>query len=481
MSDYEAAETMSGTEGFDFEAALVTDILDNKTIRTAVKHKITADFMFGTQTKAAYLFLLQWFANPEYGDTPSWESFQHSFPEFNPLRVEESTVALCDKLREGKLYSDIAASLSSVAEAADGDPKGAFDMLKKQIATLSAAHTIDNSCDVRSRVSELREEYFAMKSGATGLKGHPYPWQALNDSTLGLQDQQVVFFYGRPKSGKTWLALEIIRNLHARGLRPIIFSQEMSDIEICRRFVALSTGVDYNAYLRGQLEPAVERDFFDNLDAFVESEAVIVDMITSIGEDAVLEMSTKIDEYKANVVLVDAVYALGQDWKELVAVMAGMKRTAKQKRIPIIGTTQANRSGAAKNKKVDDAADDFAYADAFYQWCDAAIRVTSDIEHKRKREAVLSTAALREGIPTTFTVNMHMANNLTQKAVLKVGGDDDLDDQIDQDKMDGQSDNPEEAALAADKAKPRKLISIPKPPKLVKAPKFLIRALQPTA
>lgn len=701
MSSYE----QTADSGFDFESALITNILDNKTIRTVVKNKVNAEFFYGTQTKAAYLFLLQWFNNPNYGDTPSWESFQHSFPDFPITRVDDSTIALCDKVREQKLYSDIASVMGEVAEMAAGDPKEAFSMLRKKVSSLHTAHTIDESCDIRSRVEELREEYFQMKSGATGLKGHPWPWQALNDSTLGLQDQHLVFLYGRPKSGKTWLALEAMRHLQNLGLRVLILSQEMSDIEICRRFVALDTGVDYNLYLRGQLSPEVERDFLDNLDAFVEKESVIVDMLTCTGDEAVTELATKIDEYKVDVVLVDAVYTLGQDWKELVAVMAGFKRLAKLKRIPIVGTTQAHRQGKGK-KAADDAADDFAYADAFYQWCtgvhtlvldgnldwvpvsslkvgssivgfeeeamgemrrfspavvthheikqlaayrlvmesgtelittadhqslikthkgvvwettsniaskvkagkdvylarymkpwqhrrdyetgfiaaafdgegflraplqcvgmaqrpnafldevatslmskgfdysiynhcaadrtssfgkgdvknlhirggaselfrfmgeikpprllaqfqerfpehgagvrakwkdrvvsvefigtqsiavmstssktfvaegygahncDVAIRITSDIEHKRKREAVLSTAALREGIPVTFTVNMRMATDLTQKAVVKVGGDEDIDEQIDQDTLDGQSDNPEEVEAA---------------------------------
>ena len=156
-----------------------------------------------------------------------------------------------------------------------------------------------------------------------------------------------------------------------------------------------------------------------------------------------LEMSAKIDEYGANYVFVDAIYALGQDWKEPVAVMSGMKRIAKQKRIPILGTTQANRTG--KGKKADDLADDFAYADAFYQWCDCALRITSDIEHRRRKEALISTAALREGIPVTFSVNMFMATNLEQKTLIKSGGDDDIDETIE---TDGVSDNPDEGEVA---------------------------------
>ena len=459
MSEYDETDGGEAT-GFDWESALITDIIDNKSIRTVIKHKIDANFFFDTQGKSAYLFLIEWYNNKNYGDTPSWESFQHAYPDFAITRVEESTIALCDKVRETKLYSDLASVLHEVAESAGGDPKAAFEMLRGKVSSLHTAHTVDESCDIRSRIPELREEYMAMKSGATGLKGAPWPWQALNDSTLGIQDTQLIFMYGRPKSGKTWLALKTMSHLRQQGHKVLILSQEMSDIEICRRFVALETGVDYNLYLRGQLPPDVEGEFLDNLDAFIEQEGVIVDMLTSTGDAAITELSAKIDEYGCTFVLIDAFYTLGADWKELGAVMRGCKRLAKVKRVPIIGTTQANRSG--KGKKADDAADDFAFADAFYQWCDVALRITSEIENKRNKEAIISTAALREGIPVTFTVNMRVASDLNQKSVIKVGGDDeDIDGQIDQDTLDGESDNPEEETVAVEVVTPaprRKLV-----------------------
>lgn len=478
MNEYEEIST----GGFDFESALITNIIDSKSIRSVIKHKITDEYFNNPQARAAFQYLIGWYGNPAYGDTPSWESFQHSFSDFIPVRMEDNTIALCDKVRSQKLYSDVAALIGEVADILGGDPNKAFESLRGKVSQLHTKHIVDESCDVRSRITELRDEYYRMKSGSTGLKGHAYPWKALNDATLGLQDQHLVFFYGRPKSGKTWLALRTMLELHKQGLKVVIFSQEMSDIEICRRFVALATGVDYNQYLRGQLPPKVEAEFMDNLEAFIEQESVIVDFISTSSDDAVLELSTKVDEYAANAVLIDAFYTLGQDWKELVRVMSGCKKMVKQKRIPLIGTTQGNRTAKGKTK-AEEGADDFAYADAFYQWCDVALRISSDIEQRRKREAVLSTAALREGIPVTFTVNMLMANDLEQKAILKTGSDDDdVDEQISQDQLDGQSDNPEEAPKQLiQTAAPKIIYAQPKkgfvqvPAKLVKpAPKPLI-------
>ena len=52
-------ETIS--ESFDWESAAITNIIDEKNIRQVIKQKITADFFFGTQTKAAFIALLKWY------------------------------------------------------------------------------------------------------------------------------------------------------------------------------------------------------------------------------------------------------------------------------------------------------------------------------------------------------------------------------------------------------------------------------------
>lgn len=837
----------------DFEAALITAIVEQKNIRDVLRHKINSEFFSGTQTRAAFTFLERWYQNPAYADTPSWESFQHDFQEFVPVQMEESIIALCDKVRERKLFSDLSAVVMKVGELAGGNPQAAFDLMKEQTVRLVSMHNVDDTIDMTSRLDDLRREYFDMKSGATGLKGKPYPWPALNEATLGLQDQHLVFLYGRPKSCKcipldepvlswdgtfttieklrysvtvdprtlcwtkgnvvqhtkpqlmecyevvtetgyrarlgtthpllrpnleytptgqmqvgdyigvagelpefpkakdayspetgellgmligdgnytraevqfttkdeqvldrlhelvrpfncsvkqatrsieyrivhkdgrtaqnnelldflrteglhgkkgrekevpqrlyrsgtqtvlaflggllvtdghvsknsvewatssvklarqikhlllrvgvvgslrtkqtysgpayvvavsaqeqfgkllpmlpyvclgykaegiiqlvskdvrrkrhndgipwsieleqaihtarpkasngnpngawpemwegfssdklfrrtgvisrhllrqlakalkaphllrwadspvrweriveirplgklptadagvakhhnflvgdlvthnTWLALEMIKSFHKAGARPLIFSQELSDIEVCRRFVALSTGVNYSAFLRGALPPQEEADFLDNLEAFAENPPVHVSTITQTGPKCLTEITSAIQEYQATVVLIDGVYFLGSDWKEIAEITRGLKRITKQLRVPIIGTTQANRSRGKKGDAAD-GADDFAYGDAFYQDCDLALRVTRDIEDLQLHQTKIFTAAIREGQSTGFTIHTRIAGDFTQKAVHKMADEGtDMDGNLDQDKMDAESD-----------------------------------------
>lgn len=418
--------TQEAQSGTDWESALITAVIQNTDIRTAIRQKITTEFFYTPIGKSAWKYLLDYYNNPHYGDTPSWELFMDEFTNFEASVVDESVTALCDKVRQTRLYSDLASVIKAVADNTQADPTLGMATLKEQTARIVAEHTVDQSVDVRSMVDQLRDEYYAMQADPDCLKGYPYPWEALNNATLGAQRGQVIFYYARPKSGKTWKGLLTVQKWHAQGLRPIIFSQELSNLEIARRYVALATGVNYADYLRGRLPEEKEAEFMQNLDIFAETQPVIIDTITGRAEQALIEMSAKIDEHGANVVLVDGVYYLGADWKELTTITRGFKAMAKAKDIVILGTTQAGR------KKGDDGSE-VGYSDTFLQDCDLLVKIVREPQHKKAGTSMMFTAAVRDGMDTAFEVNFKLCEDLTQSRELNFEADEDATDETAED------------------------------------------------
>lgn len=412
--------------GADFEQALLTAIVERKEIRTAIKNKITSEYFFSTQGKAVYQYLLKWYQNPEYSDTPSWESLENAFPSFEAYPVDDSTRALCDQVREKKLYSDLSAVLQEVASSIAASPILGFEEMKKQVSRLQAEHTVDDTSDVRNQVGLIRSNYMEMKARPDRLKGRAYPWPKLNECTLGCQDGHLVIIYARPKSGKTWLLLKMLQSFHASGARPIVFSQELTDIEIAERYVAMALGLDFNRMQRGDLEQQEERDFYENLEAFQENEPVIISSLTTTGEDIVMEMTSKIEEYGANVAGVDGVYFLGADTREIVGATRGMKKVAKSKRIPVLGTTQRLRPvGKAKSNSYGSNGDDVYGSDSYLQDSDLLLLMERGVEQMRNREAIISVAAIRNGQPGRFSIHMDLCKNMEQKQVLRLSDEDD--------------------------------------------------------
>jgi len=404
----------------NFEAALLTSTITQASVREVIKHKITPDFFEGARERSAFVWLMDWYRNPKYADTPSWEIFMDTWPDFEPEESSDSVAALCDKVRERKLFSDLAASLQQVALVGQGDPHAGLSEFRKHAAKLSATHTVDSSVTLADHISTIRAEYIrmaTMEPGEQKLKGRPYPWPALNEATLGCQDGQLIVIYGRPKSYKTWTALRAVVEFALNGARPLIYSQELSDLEMARRYVALLSRVDYTAFQKGLLDEQTSHDFLEDLEAFVEQSTVTFDYLSCSPAEVGIQIGAKIDETGSNVVLIDGAHTLGRgDWKELSVLTQELKKTAKMKNVPIIVTTHANR----KKTEGGGTGDDMAHSDSFYQDCDVALRVKLSLENRRSREAMIETAAIREGAPCAFIVNTLLASNMEQKRVVQM-------------------------------------------------------------
>jgi replicative DNA helicase len=402
-----------------FENAIITKIIDEKAIREVVKKKITPEFFSDSTARAAYIYLLSCFNNPEHGEVPSWKMFSHDFEDFQPERMEDPLPALLEKIRAQKLYSDLAEAMSAIVEESDADPQKGLDLLRASAITLSQRFSDDaTSATVGSLIPQMRVEYQAMKEGRTGLKGRPWPWAALNGATMGGQNGHFVLFYGRPKVGKTWSALKSIQHMTNAdpSCRALVISQEMLPQELCRRYIALQANIDYKLYQRGRLDAEQEARFYAALEEFENQDRIVFDRLSSTGASALSELAAKADEHGAHIVFVDGLYFLGEDWKEIAVITRGLAQFAQTSQRLMIGTTQQNRSQGEKGKKKGGPgeANDFGYGDSFAQDCHCAIRVTADIEDKRQRRVKHFTSALREGEPAYYAVNMHLCSNMEQ-------------------------------------------------------------------
>jgi replicative DNA helicase len=416
-----------GEAQLDFEKALITAIVERKDFRSVQKRKIDATYFENSQCRALFSWLAKWYNDPKKTDTPSWNYFSDSFPAFERVVSEDSMDAICEKVRERVEYSDISDTLQDVAKRTASDPKDGLKALREHVSRLAAKHTVSDASDLRSHIDELREEYLRMKSldGAEKLKGRPYPWDAANLATMGAQNGHLIWFYGRPKAKKTWILLKTIQGFYEAGAIPLICSQELTDIEIARRMVAIDCQVDYGKYVRGELDPLTEKRFLLRLEEFVERPPCIITSLTSMGEDAPAELSALIEEHGATVAAIDAANCLGNDVKEIVGMTRGFKRVAKQRDIPIVGTTQRLRQKGKKAQSYgSENGDDVYGSDSYLQDCDAMWLVESDLEMRKAGEVQLTSVALRDGRPVKFIIEARLCTNFAQKRVVPFDDED---------------------------------------------------------
>ena len=402
----------------NFEKVLITKILETGDMNTVVKRKIQADFFMLPEARAAYEFIIKHYRR--FGTTPSVELFRKSFKTFKLRTTTDTLEAVCEQLRRAKLYADLADMMDEALRLNREDPLDALDHIRSQITSLTSTHIVTRDADLTRSIEETKAEYLRVKEGA-GIVGVPWPWEKLNESTLGAQRGEVVYFYARPKSLKTWLLIKAAVHAFKMGKRPLLISKEMPTDQIRRRVHACFSGVDYHAVRTGKLTAKEERLYFEDLEAFSENDPFI---LSGDDEDkgGVMSVSAKIKEYEPDVVYLDGVYLMHDDrtnkrtsdWQGIAHITQDLKRMAKQLDIPVIGSTQANRS-AEKSK--GESKSEVAYGDSFTQDADYLIRIIYEKQQQEDNEAIITLPVIRESAGCTFTINAFIAKDLSQKRV----------------------------------------------------------------
>lgn len=410
--------SISASEVPNFEHVLITKILETGDLKTAIKRKITADFFLLPHTRQAFGYIVKHFQR--FGVVPSVQLFKKEFKGFNFRTTSDTVEAICEQLRRAKLYVDVADMIDEALRLNREEPHEALDLIRARITSLTSMHVVTRDSDLTKEIEEAKEEYRRVKEGA-GIIGVPWPWEKLNETTLGVQRGEVVYFYARPKSLKTWLLIVSAVHAFKMGRRPLLISKEMPTEQIRRRVHAVFAGVDYNALRTGRLTPKEEKMYFEDLEAFSENDPFI---LSGDDEDkgGVMSVTAKIKEYDPDIVYLDGVYLMHDDrtnkrtadWQGIAHITQDLKRMAKQQNIPIVGSTQANR---AAEKSKGDSKSETSYGDSFTQDADYLVRVIYEKNHQEDHEAILTLPVIRESAGCTFTIHAQIAKDLSQKYV----------------------------------------------------------------
>ena len=159
-------------------------------------------------------------------------------------------------------------------------------------------------------------------------------------------------------------------------IRDSVITFEMPVRQIWRRILARLCRLEYGAVIKGQLSHDARDECFDQLTSLQEIQ--IAQMQKDLGEgyrdirvvhgrgQGINYVRSEIDKFEPDIVLIDGLYLMGNDrqggkrdvdWKSNTAVTQDLKVLATDCNIPIVGTTQANRSGS--KRKAGEGMDDY--------------------------------------------------------------------------------------------------------------------------
>lgn len=413
----------------------LSKIMETGNFRDVLEAQISPDFYKSPLNKEVFQYILTFYKDPLHlGEVPSFDLVSQDFPRFPYSPNRNSIVGLNEELRKEKVRTDIQYAAQEAIDISSDDPFAAVENWRSR---LSSIQTIASSQREDVDLAQSAEGFLATMdaiSAVNGLIGLPYPWECLNRETGGIQDEEFIILYGRPKSKKTWLLLYIAMNIYLRAhSRVLFYTREMSVAQIMRRAYCILTRSDYREFKNWKLQSNTKDWVRDTLMSMGSDEDVICKhtgrrkqfIITTDKMDrrggSVDSLQRIIETHQPDVVFVDAMYLMRDsrtgkktvDWKNMYHISEDLKATAQLYNLPIVGTNQAKQS--ATNTRGEEM-NEQAYADAFNQDCDMAMRIIPGKDPEtNKPEITVAIPGMREGTLEAFVIDGQCAQSFDLK------------------------------------------------------------------
>ena len=351
-----------------------------------------------------------WNAIIAYNTTPATrgsvidaQAIQQLFPGY-PIPADRPgimTHALCHTVRQERMRNESNKALqecsnSLAALSITGDPAGPLSRLQSQVNTLiSLGCTANSDVSFLAGLSSVRNRMHLLRQGVD-LSIMKWPWEAMNRATLGVQKDDYVVFYGRPKSMKTWVLACLVAWCYSNDKKLVLYTKEMTPDNIYQRVTACICQIVYSSMRDGISLTEAEWLRFNDLYNHLLLDPTWASLITVLngrdappGGDNVSWLASKIDKHKPAVCFIDGIYLLSdqnkktKDHERVTSISRDLRSMNLGNGVPIIATMQANRKAAGHG---DANLDEIAYSDALSQDCTAAIRTIQRKEQPSEEE-----------------------------------------------------------------------------------------------
>ena len=405
------------------ELEIISNIVDKRCMHEAKKAGVTPLFFRTPEGAAVFDWLWEQYHDPKhFGEVPNRQRLLRAFPSFEFCPSPNSVNALYTEANHAYLLKDTEQLLMNLnnmlAEGYDAADILAEATLKIRDLQLEATDTDGDF--LHSCADQLVTDYETAQSTG-GITGIPYPYEPLNDMTGGMQDQDLVYIYGRPGMMKSWLLCVIAAECFKSKRRTMIYTKEVNKITMMKRVISVILGIDYKKYRKGQLDDTQRDAFYEFMSLFRElsedweGEVPGMYFVTDEGckkPRTVAQLMAIAERVKPEVMFVDGMYLMRSDDRSaqkenerVKSISRALKAGAQRLNIPVITTSQANREG--KNSINVGDTEDAAFSDGVSQDADVMLRLFK-AEHPTivgGNSLMVVPKKIREGVPTPFVIN----------------------------------------------------------------------------
>ena len=425
-----------------WELQLVSRIVRSGSLGDVIQHGITPNDFLTNEGRALFSSLQGYFAQPgTSGAVLGPYAVQQMFPNFQLCDDPSMTVeALCHEVRKQRLTIEFKARCAGALDTCDHDPIAAINLMQTGLLDLQNLG-FGNQTDVHFHESYDRviQKYHLIKQGVD-LSCGSWPWYPLQEATMGLQPDDYVVLYGRPKSMKSWVLAYLIAWFYEMDKRMVIYTKEMTADNIFQRAGACLAEIRYHEFRTAKLTSDEESSMLSVQYMLRHAQAKQTVVCLSAqdateGGDTVPWLRSKIEKYKPHICFIDGMYLMSdtkgarKDNDRVRNISRSIRQMVLDTGVPAIATVQANRD-AAKNQDAN--LDEVAFSDALGQ--DATLLMRAINEREQPTIALVTGGASREfhlsgfriyGIPAT---NFTYAGGLSDKEIEKAK-EGDVDDE----------------------------------------------------
>jgi hypothetical protein len=381
------------------EYRVISEILRTKRMQEAIVSGLKKDHFRDLEARGIYEFIWNhYYARDTAKQVPLVESIKKRWGSFEMTAgSKEDQGALKSLIKELKfaaLSTDMESLAREFSELVSDNPEDALKIMRNQLASITHNFESKGGFGIREIAEGVREQYEGAQLGT--VFGLPWPWECLTQDTLGKNKGDLIVFYGRMKSMKTWVVLKCaVHDFVENKQRVLFWSREMGPTKLKLRLGAILANVDYQCLKKGDLPKRLyERTLkvLEELDQMMvrskkqlENDAKLKtsDLVVLAGRDApktLIELRTAIDIYQPDVVYLDSFYHMESDrvkgnmqhWTKIMLLAEDLKDAALDFEIPFVLAGQANREG---EKMTGENMTDVAGADALAREADLVIRV----------------------------------------------------------------------------------------------------------
>lgn len=244
-------------------------------------------------------------------------------------------------------------TISDMAYNIPEDVEAAIDMSEDLIYQVSQRRDSSDFQALKDLLTENMEMVEKLYERGSSITGLPTGFTELDNITAGLQPSNLIIVAARPAMGKSSLAVTMAQYVAVEQHAPVvIFSLEMSKMELVQRLMCAEARVDSNRLRRGMLQDSDWPKLSHALGRLAEA-PIFIDDTASV---TIMEMRAKCRRLKAkhglSLVIVDYLQLMqphpgrrsDNRVQEVSEISRALKILARELEVPVIAVSQLSRN-----------------------------------------------------------------------------------------------------------------------------------------